>query len=61
MMPDAPFAFRDRGGGSLLPTQKLMHLLLGLAHKTFTQLQKLNTAFHLGHPDLAEIPQNIGK
>jgi len=35
-----------------------MHLLLGLAHKMTTQLQKLNTAFHLGCPDIAEIPQS---
>lgn len=61
MMPDTPLAFRDNGGGSFLPTQKLMHLLIGLAYKILTQLQKLNTALHLGHPDIAEIPQNIGK
>ena len=61
MMPDTPLAVRDHGGHSLLPTQKLMHLLLGLAHKILTQLQKLNTVFHPEHPDIAEIPQNVGK
>lgn len=58
MMPDTPLAFRDRGGGSLLPTQKLMHVLLGLAYKVLFQLQNLITAFHL---ILQKYPQNKNK
>lgn len=60
-MPDTSFAFRDHGRGSLVPIEKLLHLLLGLAYKILTPLQKLNTDFHLGHPDIAEVPQNFGK
>lgn len=62
MMPDTPLAFRDHGGGSS-PNSKAnasTYTYL-LAYKILTQLQKLNTALHVGHPDIAEIPQNIGK
>lgn len=61
MMPHTAHIFRDHEGGSLLPTQKLMHLFLGLAHRILTQLQKLKTAFYLGDSDTAEICQNSGK
>lgn len=43
---------------TILPTQKLMHLFLGLAHRILTQLQKLKTPFHLGDLDIAKTLEN---